>query len=130
MAKNMKRIHKVTIKRMPDTAQPLVPDLCDTEYVYVRAEAQVFLTPDDKGWGLFQEITSGGLGGIDLPTCDCADRSWYGEHHDTQCPITTDEYLAEVEQEQLSELAEQLHAIGFSKRAIASAFKNVLREGN
>jgi hypothetical protein len=21
-----------------------------------------------------------------FPECDCADRSWYGSYHDTQCP--------------------------------------------
>jgi hypothetical protein len=54
-----------------------------------------------------QTITSGGL---------------YGIESDSDA-----DYFAEVEQEQLAELRGQLHVIGFSKRAIASAFKNVER---
>jgi hypothetical protein len=54
-----------------------------------------------------QTITSGGLGGIESDSGS--------------------DYFAEIEQEQLAELREQLHAIGFSKRAISAAFKNVER---
>ena len=55
-----------------------------------------------------QTVTSGGLWGIESD----------GNGDD----------MKEIESEQLSELHEQLHAIGFSKRAISAAFKNVQRE--
>ena len=54
-----------------------------------------------------QTITSGGLWGIESDSGS--------------------DYFAEIEQEQLAELREQLHAIGFSKRAISAAFKSVER---
>lgn len=55
----------------------------------------------------YQTITSGGLWGLESDT-DSAN-------------------LELIEQEQLSELRDQLHALGFSKRAIAAAFKDVER---
>lgn len=57
-----------------------------------------------------QTVTSGGLWGIESDS----DRA----------------FLEETEQEQLSELKAELLAIGFSKRAIAAAFKNVERSGD
>ena len=62
----------------------------------------------DQNWRLPQTVHSGGLWGIESDS----DAS----------------YLAEVEQEQLAELREQLKAIGFSSRAISAAFKNVERK--
>jgi hypothetical protein len=72
----------------------------DFSFIGIRAEAQVHLTGD-----LFQEITSGGLWGIESDS---------GE----SC-------LQEIEQEQLSELRAELEAIGFSKRAVSAAFRNI-----
>lgn len=52
---------------------------------------------------IIQTISSGGLWGIE----DDSEES----------------YLKEVEQEELSELREQLHSLGFSKRSISAAVK-------
>lgn len=76
-------------------------------FIGIRAEAEVSVGRNgkpDSGY-LLQEITSGGLWGIESDS----DAS----------------YLSEVEQEELSELKTQLHAIGFSERAISAAFRNV-----
>jgi hypothetical protein len=54
-----------------------------------------------------QTIRSGGLWGIESDSGD--------------------DYLTEVENEQLDELKDELHAIGFSKRAVAAAFRDVKR---
>lgn len=69
-------------------------------YVGVVAEAQVKLNGD-----LVQTITSGGLWGIESDSGDS--------------------YFREVEGEQLDELRTQLQAIGFSKRAVVAAFRDV-----
>lgn len=71
-------------------------------YLLIGADAEVVID------GHIQRITSGYVGGIESDS---------GE-----------DYLRETEQEQLAELRGQLHAIGFSKRAIAAAFKDVERE--
>jgi len=70
-------------------------------FIGVSADAEIVLGDT------CQTITSGGLWGIESDSGA--------------------DYFAEVEQEQLAELRGQLHVIGFSKRAIASAFKNVER---
>ena len=75
-------------------------------FIGIRAEAEISLTPDDKGW----EWTSGGRWGIESDS----DKS----------------HFAEIEKEELFGLENQLHAAGFSKRAIAAAFKNVERENS
>lgn len=69
-------------------------------FIGIRAEATVQLTGD-----LTQHLSSGGLWGIESDS----DKS----------------YFSEVEQEQLAELREELHAAGFSKRAISAAFRDV-----
>lgn len=71
-------------------------------YVGVKASAEVQL-----GGSLVQTIRSGGLWGIESDS---------------------GEYFAEVEGEQLDELKAQLHAIGFSKRAVTAAMRNVQRK--
>jgi hypothetical protein len=55
-----------------------------------------------------QEITSGGLWGVESDS-------------DTA-------YLTEIETDELAELREQLHALGFSKRAVSTAVKNAQHE--
>lgn len=77
---------------------------CQWSYIGIRAEAEIQLTK----YGPLQEITSGGLWGTESDS---------GQEH-----------IASIEQEELSDLSMQLHALGFSKRAIAAAFKNVIRE--
>ena len=69
-------------------------------FVGIRAEAEVELTGD-----LTQDIRSGGLWGIESDS----DRS----------------YLESVQQDELANLKSELLALGFSKRAIATAFKDV-----
>jgi hypothetical protein len=68
-------------------------------YLGIRAEAEIVVD------GVTQDISSGGLWGIESDS----DRA----------------YLAEIDAEQLSELRDQLRALGFSTRAISTAFKNV-----
>ncbi len=68
-------------------------------FIGVSADAEIVLGDT------CQTITSGGLWGIESDSGS--------------------DYFAETEQEQLAELREQLHAIGFSKRAISAAFKTV-----
>ena len=69
-------------------------------FIGIRAEATVQLTGDTT-----QHISSGGLWGIESDS--------------------DESYFAKVEQEQLAELRDELHAIGFSKRAISAAFRNI-----
>lgn len=73
-------------------------------FLGIRADAELWI-PNGIGSGTVQLITSGGLWGVESD-------SGY-------------KYIAEVEQEQLAELREQLTAIGFNSRAISAAFKNV-----
>lgn len=83
-------------------------------YVGIGAEAEYYVsTPADDSTGkhgtfLLQKITSGGLWGIESDS----DRS----------------YFESVEQEELAELRSQLKAIGFSSRAISTAFKTIERK--
>ncbi len=72
-------------------------------YVGIRAEAEILLPSGDAS--IVQEITSGGLWGVESDS----DKT----------------YLADIDTEQLSELREQLRAVGFSTRAISTAFKDV-----
>jgi hypothetical protein len=72
-------------------------------FVGISAKAVVQLNGS-----LTQTIRSGGLWGIESDS----DPS----------------YFTEIEGEQLSQLRDQLQAIGFTKRAIAAAFRNVERE--
>jgi hypothetical protein len=75
-------------------------------FIGISAEAEYSVggTP-----ATIQRVTSGGLWGIEPDS---------------------PEYLKEIESEQLSELKQQLKAIGFSSRAIATAFKNVEESGD
>jgi hypothetical protein len=75
------------------------------DYIGIRATCEVQLVPN----GTIQRLSSGGLWGIESNAGD---------------------YLAEIEQEQLSELRSQLKALGFSSRAISAAFSNVKRGGD
>lgn len=80
-------------------------------FIGIRAEAEVMPntvldTPDGKKWhGVVQRVTSGGLWGIESDS---------GES-----------YFSEVEQEELSNLKDELKAYGFNTRAISKAFQNV-----
>jgi hypothetical protein len=77
-------------------------------YLGIRAEAQVIANVQTAGpgkWhGVVQRVSSGGLWGIESDS----ERS----------------YIEETQKEELSELKKELLAMGFSKRAIATAFKN------
>lgn len=78
----------------------------DWYYIGIRAEAEIaipssrFADSDNV-----QTITSGGL---------------WGTESDSD-----ESYLESIEQDELSDLKTQLLALGFSKRAIATAFKNI-----
>jgi hypothetical protein len=71
----------------------------DWAYIGVRADAEIIVD------GISQDISSGGLWGVESDS----DRA----------------YLAEIDGEQLSELRDQLRALGFGTRAISAAFKIV-----
>ena len=128
MTKNMKRIHSVTIQRItdkdPDTSylqqegyEERWQQFQDGQFNFIgimacaevtKAFSATVTLAEYKGHGgIAQSITSGGLWGIESDS----DRS----------------YLQEIEDEQLSELREQLRAFGFSQRAISATFKNVVR---
>jgi hypothetical protein len=81
-------------------------------FVGIAAEAVILLHPVNESRHVMldaaapiQTINSGGLWGIE----NDSDAS----------------YLKEIQDEQLSELRDQLRAIGFSTRAISKAFENV-----
>lgn len=90
----------------------------DWRFIGIRAEAEISLIGTVKSGSptldayfpsrISQTVTSGGLWGVESDS--------------------SAEYFKEIEDEQLAELREQLHAVGFSKRAIAAAFKNVEHE--
>jgi hypothetical protein len=73
------------------------------DYIGILAVCTVQVTPN----GPIQKLSSGGLWGIESNAGD---------------------YLEDVAQEQLSELKVQLKAIGFSARAISTAFKSAKTE--
>jgi hypothetical protein len=73
-------------------------------YLGIRADAEISIG-SGPGYATLQRITSGGLWGIESDS-------------DKEC-------FAEEERNQLADLREQLIALGFSRRAIAAAFKNV-----
>lgn len=108
--KNGKRIHSVTIKRMEDLNQS---GWC---YIGIGAEAEVsiptgtFSTAIRGGeeYRIYQTIQSGGLWGIESDS--------------------DNDYLESVEKEELAELRSQLTVIGFSSRAISTAFKTIERK--
>ena len=68
----------------------------------MRVDAQVILRTEN-GSGIVQDITSGGLWGIESDS--------------------ESSYFDEVAKEEWSELKEELCTLGFSKRALAAAWK-------
>lgn len=70
-------------------------------YIGIRAEAEIFVD-DLSRQCLTQRIKSGGLWGIE-----------------------SESDVTDIEKDELSELAQQLKALGFSQRAISKAFKNI-----
>jgi hypothetical protein len=75
-------------------------------YIGIRAEAEILIPSGSAG--VVQEITSGGLWGIESDS----DAS----------------YLADIAAEELSELREQLRAVGFNTRTIKAAFKDAAHD--
>jgi hypothetical protein len=73
-------------------------------FIGVRAEAEIAI-PNGNDSATMQTIRSGGLWGIESDSGD--------------------DYFAEVGNDELADLKTQLHALGFSKRAIAAAFRDV-----
>lgn len=78
-------------------------------FIGIRATAEIAV-PTAPSNATLQEISSGGLWGIE------SDSDY--------------EYLKSIEREELADLRGQLKALGFSSRAISTAFKNVTREQN
>lgn len=83
-------------------------------FIGIRAEAEIGIEGNEpsrryhfEGW-TFQTITSGGLWGIESDS--------------------NQEYFDSVEKEELADLKTQLLALGFGKRAVSTAFKNVERK--
>jgi len=74
-------------------------------FIGLRAEAEVQTSSD-----VVQRITSGGLWGIESDS---------GREH-----------LEETQREELAQLKAELIGLGFSRRAIATAFKNVQEKGD
>ena len=116
---NAKRILRVTIHHQNDDSSDTswMGAFSNAEQAYVRmmeyergdftfigiyAKAEITL-----GGECCQDIRSGGL--------------WRIESDSGK------EYLAEVGTDELAQLKQQLHAIGFGTRAISAAFKNVVR---
>lgn len=83
-------------------------------YIGIRAEARVFVNEKAIGpvasHGIAQTITSGGLYGIESDS---------GREH-----------IEETIREELAQLKDELLGLGFSRRAIAAAFKNVQEKGD
>lgn len=71
----------------------------DWQYIGVKAQAEIVIDE------VCQKITSGGLWGIESDS--------------------EESYLKEVESEEMAELRGILYELGFSKRAIATAVKEV-----
>jgi hypothetical protein len=76
------------------------------DFCGVYATAQIAI-PTTEGNAILQKVHSGGLWGIESDS----DKS----------------YMQGLEGEQLTELKAQLKELGFSSRAISTAFKNVIR---
>lgn len=79
-------------------------------FIGIVAECEYSIGDNRAGCRLIQELSSGGLWGIESDS--------------------EESYFTSVEQEELSELRSQLKAIGFSCRAISTAFKNVEHGGD
>lgn len=82
-------------------------DFC---FIGIRAEAEYSVGEPERPFYLLQTLTSGGLWGIESDSGN--------------------DYLASVEKEELAELRNQLKAVGFSTRAISTAFKNIEETGD
>lgn len=84
----------------------------DWYFIGIQAEARISIPDGGRTVNgqtrTIQRITSGGLWGIESDS--------------------EESHFAEVEREELDQLKTQLHALGFSKRAIVAAFRNVERD--
>lgn len=79
----------------------------DFFFIGIMASADI-AAPTAPGNAIVQHITSGGLWGIESDSDNT--------------------YITNIEEEELSALKVELTALGFSKRAIATAFKSVKKE--
>lgn len=78
-------------------------------YLYIRAEADIIIGGKvTSQTGLIQTLTSGGLSGVESDAGD--------------------DYMADIEREELGTLRGQLVDLGFSRRAVAAAFKDIKRK--
>lgn len=76
-------------------------------FIGIRAEATI-VTNINKHHGVCHQITSGGLWGIESDS--------------------DKDYLESIEKEELAQLRTELKSLGFSSRAISTAFKNIERK--
>jgi hypothetical protein len=103
---NRARWHKAMLQNAEaDYKRMLALDNGEFCYVGIRAEAEI----QAAQFGAIQTITSGGLWGVESDS--------------------TEDYLASIEKEELSDLRSTLADLGFSKRAISAAFKNIAHKG-
>ena len=79
----------------------------DWYYIGITAKAEIAI-PTTPGNAIVQTITSGGLWGVESDSDKV--------------------YLESIKQEHVAELKDQLKGLGFSSRAISTAFKNVKEE--
>jgi hypothetical protein len=113
MPTQAKRIQSIEFRRMvdgdPDTSyleQEGFEDRRESyhngvfEFIGIRADASIVVA------GVCQTVSSGGLWGIESDS--------------------DESYLKEIEQEELSQMRDILHDMGFSKRAIAAAVKEMV----
>ena len=82
----------------------LAYDRGDWLMISVRAEAEILTSKERNSYSTINHVSSGGLWGIEYE---------YGEPN---------EHVAEIEKEQLDELADVLHDLGFTKAEITKAF--------
>jgi hypothetical protein len=86
----------------------------DWIYIGILAQAewsiQYSIKETSTNLGPMQVVSSGGAWGIESDS--------------------DNDYIASIESEELAELRSQLHAIGFSQRAITAAFRNIEMKGD
>lgn len=67
----------------------------------LAALARIHAEMDGREWdaetkfSIAEDLRGIGLEVRDIDSCDCDDRSWYGEEHDSACPLAG---LARIEQ--------------------------------
>lgn len=125
MAKTMKRIHSIKIKKEVDE-MPNQHHSLEQEYIGIKAIAEVSFPLSEMHTAKCTEINDKRA----QYACECSSQDSLIQHLSSSGlwgieSNSEPAYLAEIEQEQLYELARVLHQIGFSRRAIAAAMREV-----